>query len=160
MLCRSVPPALFLLLTAGALHGQSPTPRNQLALDAGNTYAFGVSYVRRIQSSPFLFGGRLGFAWELNDHSFTRQVWNVIHIEAFGRIQPVPWFHGDLGVSLATTSPADDTSEKRSFYGLYAAAMIGYRFIFIGPQIRVGVLDSDFGRITNLAVRAVLPFGT
>lgn len=151
----------FVTLTvATPLTAQTATPRSQLAFEGSATWAGAVTYARRVQDSPVLLGVGTGVAWELNDHSFERQVWNVIHVEGFARYQPVFWFHGELGLSFATTSPADDTSEGREFVGLYAATMVGYRgILFVGPQARLGLLESDFGRITNLAVRAVIPIG-
>ena len=148
------------LIVAGPLAAQSATPRSQLTFEGSPTWAGAVTYARRVQDSHFLFGVGTGFAWELNNHSFERQVWNVIHVEGFARYQSVQWFHGEMGLSVAATSPADDTSEQRKFVGLYAAAMIGYEgVLFVGPQTRLGLLDSDFGHITNVAVRVVIPIG-
>lgn len=148
------------MVFAGPLAAQSATPRSQLTFEGSPTWAGAVTYARRMQDSHFLWGVGTGFAWELNNHSFEGQVWNVIHVEGFARYQPVRWFHGEMGLSVAATSPADDTSERRNFVGLYAAAMIGYGgVLFVGPQARLGFLASDFGHITNLAVRVVIPIG-
>ena len=157
---RHVVTTLALLAASGPLAAQSTTPRNQLAFEGSATWAGAVTYARRVQDSHLLLGFGVGIAWALNNHSFTREVWYVLHVEGFARFQPVPWFHGDLGLSVAATSPADDTSEVREFFGLYAAAMVGYgSVLFVGPQVRLGFLESDFGRITNLAIRVVIPIG-
>ncbi|UCC25841.1 MAG: hypothetical protein JSU98_01845 [Gemmatimonadales bacterium] len=138
------------------LAAQYTPPRSQLGFELSPTWAGAITYARRMDDSNRLWGIGGGFAWELNDHSFDRQVWNVVHIEGFTRYQPVPWFQGDLGLSGAITSPADDTSETRTFVGIYAAAMVGPRFLLFGPQFRFGMLGSETGWIANVALRVVL----
>jgi hypothetical protein len=100
-----------------------------------------------------------GFAWELNNHSFDRQVWNVLHLEAFTRYQRNERFQGELGLSVAASAPTDDTTEQRIFVGLYSSVMVGHRVLFVGPQARLGFLGSEFGAIANLAIRGVIPVG-
>lgn len=90
--------ALALVVAAAPVTAQSAAARSQLAFEGSPTFAGAVSYARRVQDSRVLLGLGTGFAWELNDHSFSREVWNVMHVEAFARYQPVPWFQGDLGL--------------------------------------------------------------
>lgn len=153
--------AFLTLIAVSPVIAQSATPRSQLAFEGSPTWAGAVTYARRLRDSHVLLGLGVGAAWELNNNSFDRQVWNVLHVEGFARYQPARWFHGEGGLSLAVTSPADDTSETRTFVGLYAAAMVGLRgILFVGPQSRVGFLDSELGHITNLAARVVIPIGS
>ncbi len=155
-----IEPGQRTLTVAGPLAAQTTSSRNQVTLEASPTWAGSVTYARRMHDSDFLLGLGGGFAWELNEHSFDREVWNVVHLEGFARYEAAPWFHGDLGLSAAFTSPGDDTAEQRSFFGLYAAAMAGYGVIFVGPQARLGFLGSKIGWIGNLAIRIALPFGS
>ena len=138
---------------------QYSTPRAQWGLEYANEAAVAVTYAHRLEESRLLMGFGVGFAWEWNDHSFDRQVWNVFHVEGFARYQPLPFFQGEGGVSLSMSSPTDDTNASRGFFGLYGAAMVGYRYLFFGPQVRAGYLDNEFGTIRTFAVRAVLPLG-
>ena len=151
---------LVLGVLAEPLAAQYSPPRTQWSLDVSPTYAGAITFARRLENSQLMWGLGTGFGWELNNHTFDRQFWNVLHLEGFARYQPAPRFQADVGLSVAASSPTDDTSEQRVFLGLYSSALIGHRFLFFGPQARLGFLDSDFGVQWNFAVRAVLPLGT
>lgn len=157
---------LLAILVAGALlsprsvEGQTTERRrHQLSLDVGNELAIAVAYARRAGATPFLVGVRAGYAFELNDNTFDREVWDVFHAEAFLRYQPRDLIQAEVGISILGSSPADDTNERRTFYGMYAALMLGYRYVFVGPQLRLGEIESQFGAIAGIAMRWVLPFG-
>lgn len=151
--------SLLTLTAAGPLAAQTDALRSQFSLEASPTLAGAITYAHRTANPHLLLGLGGGFAWELNEHSFERHVWNVIHFEGFARYEPAPWLQADLGLSVASTAPGDDTSEHRAFMGLYGAAMIGYRPVFFGPQVRYGWLDSEVGWIRNFAIRVALPVG-
>lgn len=135
------------------------TPRTQWGLEFSPTWAGAVTYAHKLDASHVMLGLGWGFAWKLNNHSYDRNVWEVLHLEALARYQPAASFQGELGLSVASSAPTDDTSERRVFVGLCSSALVGYRFLFVGPQARVGFLDSEFGWIANAAIRGILPIG-
>ncbi len=145
---------------------ETSTPRNQIALDGGSLLAFSLSYARRVKDTDFSVGGGLGFAWELNMHTFGRaHVWSVVHLEGFVRYQVLQALMVDLGVTAMKYYWADDCSDcTGTFLGLHSAAMVGYRFVFIGVNARLGWKSderhgSEFGVILSPQVRIVIPWG-
>jgi hypothetical protein len=107
-----------------------------------------------------MWGFGAGFGWELNNHTFEGDFWNVLHLEAFGRYHPSAGVQADLGLSIATSSPTDDTADHRTFGGLYSSVLVGRGFFFVGPQARLGFLGSEFGVVWNIVARAVITVGS
>ncbi len=139
--------------------------QNQVNVDGGVLLAFSLAYTHRVGSTPLGVGGGVGFAWELNTKSFDRNIWNAVHAEVFLRFQPVPAFQVDVGPTLMTYNWADDCSEcAGTFFGGHFAVMFGYRYLFVGANIRLGQVTDDrsgsaFGSILSPQLRIVIPWG-
>lgn len=139
--------------------------RNQIALDSGGRLNHSLSYARRVGNTNLSIGGGLGFAWELNTHSFERNIWEALHVTIFGRYQLPPVLQVDVGPILFAYVWTDDCSEcAGTFVGLHTVALVGYRYLFFGPWIRVGWADdnrhgSEFGSIWGLQTRLAIPWG-
>ncbi|MFQ5652596.1 MAG: hypothetical protein ACE5IY_21900 [bacterium] len=139
--------------------------KNQFALDVGGLLNHSISYARRVGDTNLSVGVGLGFGWELNSHSFERDIWNAGHIVVFGRYQLSNTLQVDLGPTLLGYVWADDCSEcTDTFVGLQLVALAGYRFVFIGPWVRTGFADdrkhgSEFGTIWGLQARLALSWG-
>jgi hypothetical protein len=139
--------------------------RNQVNVDGGVLLAFSLAYTLRVGSLPLGVGGGGGFAWELNTKSFDRNIWNAVHWEAFLRFQPVPVLQLDIGPTWMTYNWADDCGEcAGKFFGGHFAIMVGYRYVFIGANVRVGEVTDDrfasaFGTILSQQLRFVIPWG-
>lgn len=151
--------------TTSEVQGENRLPRNQLALEAGDLLAFSVSYVRRIIDTDFGVGAGVGFAWELNRHNFNANIWEATHGEVFVRYQLERLVQLDLGVTAMRYFWTDDCSEcMGTFFGLHSAAMVGYRYFFVGVNARLGWKNDDwygseFGVILSPQVRVVVPWG-
>lgn len=149
--------------TPGAPGSRRPPARNQVAIDAGPVAALGVSYARRIGESRFMGGLGLGFAWEWNEHTFTRQVWEAVHVDPFFRYVFRGVLHADFGLSYLHFVPTDDTDERGSFIGPFVSLSAGYRFVFAGAALRAGWVSGDVpsegGVIFTVHVRGVIPWG-
>lgn len=155
----------------GDAQGQigSPVPSshhvsvNQLAIDGGWGAAFGLSYARRLATRPLLIGGRLGYAFEENGNTFDPNIWEVLGIDGFVRLVPNDALHGELGISVLGFSPEDDTNVRGTFLGLFTAVMVGYRYVFVGSEFRLGVAglegQSEAGVIVSPRIRVVIPWG-
>ncbi len=158
---------LAILLSSDAAEGQDPAsqlpgnavPRNQIAVEAGPTYAFGLSYARRFARLPVLGGFGLGFAWEWNENTFDVNVWEAIHGELFARYVPLEPLQLDLGLSFMQFTPEDDTPDNDGFVGAYLAAAVGYRWVFAGGALRLGLSGGESGVIWNPFLRLVIPWG-
>ena len=164
--------ALFIALPTGECLAQAGTSdtarayrpaRNHVAIEAGPVYAFGLSYARRIQDSRFMGGLGFGYAFEWNEHSFTRNVWDAGHFELFGRYVLQDFVHADAGFSYLQFAPEDDTSDSGNFIGLFASLSAGYRFAFVGGALRAGRVGGDVpsetGTILSVHARVVIPWG-
>lgn len=162
---------LFLLLCVDLVAQEGPKVvpgtrdskrNNQLALDVGRVYAFSLSYARRIRDTNLLFGFGVGGAWEENSHTFSKNIWNVLHAELFARYQHFDFFHLDLGATLLGFSPHDDDERRGDFIGGYVAAMFGYRYVFGGLNVRFGEAEdyrgSESGIILSPVLRIVIPW--
>ncbi len=144
-----------------------PTPRtlpaNQLGIDGGSVAAFGLSYARRIEVGSLMIGGTIGYAFEENANTFDTNIWDVIGVDGFLRVVPNDAFHGDVGISVLAFSPQDDTNIRGTFLGLYTAVMVGYRYVFVGSEFRLGVAgiegNSEGGVMVSPRIRAVIPWG-
>jgi hypothetical protein len=135
---------------------------NQIGIDGGSVIAFGLSYARRVGNRPLLVGGRVGYAFEENINSFDRNVWDVFGVDGFVRLMLHDAIHGDLGFSALGFSPEDDTDVRGTFLGLYTAVMVGYRFVFVGSEFRLGLASvaggSEAGVIVSPRVRVLVPW--
>ncbi|NIR47270.1 hypothetical protein GWO43_02230 [candidate division KSB1 bacterium] len=133
----------------------------QLGFDVGRIYSFSVSYAHRIAGSDFFLGVGIGGAWEENNHTFNKNIWNVFHGEFFARYEPLEFIHMDLGASLLGFSPHDDDDRRGDFKGGYVSLMFGYRYIFFGLNLRIGEATdyrgSEFGTITSPVARIRIP---
>ena len=136
--------------------------KNQVALDVRGRLIHSLSYARRVGDTSLSFGGGLGFGWELNRHTFERNIWEASHIEIFARFQPFQGLQLDFGPTLLGYIWTDDCSEcTGTFVGFYFSAVIGHKFIFGGPWFRIGFANdsrhgSEFGAILGLQARLVL----
>jgi hypothetical protein len=152
----------ILSVTAGAQDTPAaPRPaRNEFALEAG-ILSGGVSYARRVGQTPLSVGAGVWGAWE-PPNSFDRNVWEPIGITVFGRYRPAPWLLTDVGLAGARYLWADDCSEcTGTFVGLRSVALVGYRWVFIGPELSLGTVSderhgSDFGAMWGVQGRVVL----
>ncbi len=139
--------------------------KNQIALDVGGELIYSLSYVRRVGGTNLSLGGRLGFGWEFNSHSFDRNIWEAPHVEIFARYQPFQGLQLDSGPTLMSYIYTDDCSEcTGTFLGIYLAAGVGYGPLFVGPWVRIGSADdrrhgSEFGTIWSIHVRLALSWG-
>jgi hypothetical protein len=138
--------------------------RNQLALEAG-FLSLGVSYARRIGATPWSVGAGVWGAWE-PPSTFEGSFFEPVGVVAFGRYRAAPWLHADLGLTAARYQWADDCSDcGGSFVGARSAALVGYRWIFIGPELSAGWASDDhngsqFGMFFGGQVRLVLGWGS
>ena len=138
--------------------------RNQLALEAG-FLSLGVNYARRIGETPWSVGAGAWGAWE-PPNTFEGNFFEPIGVNVFGRYHAAPWLHADLGVTAARYLWADDCSDcNGSFVGARSAALVGYRWIFVGPELSAGWASDDrngsqFGVVFGGQVRLVLGWGS
>jgi hypothetical protein len=159
---NETPPPLDLLEETEATQ-RTFVNKNQISLDVLLTHF--LFYVRRVGNTNLSIGGGLGFAWELNSHSFERNIWEAGHIVVFGRYQFSQVLQVDIGPTLLNYYWTDDCSEcSGTFLGLHTAVMIGYRSVFIGPCLRLGWADdrkygSEFGTIWSFQARFVVSWG-
>jgi hypothetical protein len=92
-------------------------------------------------------------------------VWEPFGLAVFGRYMPVPWFHADAGPTIARYQWADDCSAcSGTFLGIRSAALVGYRFVFIGPEVSIGrasddLHGADIGVIWGGQLKFVLGWG-
>jgi hypothetical protein len=137
--------------------------RNEVALDIGYV-AGGLSFARRVGESRWSIGAGLWGAWE-PPNTFDRDVLEPLGVVVFGRYQPLPWLHADVGLTGARYQWADDRSDcSGTFVGVRTAILAGHRFIFIGPEVSAGVVNddlhgSDFGAIWGAQRRLVFRCG-
>lgn len=135
----------------------------ELGIDGGWGAAFGLSYARRLATGPLLIGGRIGYAFEENGNTFDPNVWDVIGIDGFVRLVPHDALHGEMGISVLGFSPEDDTGVRGTFLGLFTAVMVGYRYVFVGSEFRLGVAGvegkSEAGVIVSPRIRVVIHWG-
>ena len=147
--------------------GRSIVNKNQIGIDLGVLLPLPqfLSYVRRVNNTNLSIGGGVGFVWELNSHSFEGNIWEARHVVVFARYQFFQALQVDVGPTLLSYYYADDCSDcSGTFVGVHSAAMVGHRFLFFGPCVRVGWADdrkygSAFGAIWNLQARVVIPWG-
>ena len=134
---------------------------NQFGIELG-ILSGSVSYAHKF-SKNWLWGLNLGYVWEDNLNTFDTNIWEVFHGEFFTRFQSSYYFNLDLGASAFIYSPCDECDEKGFFAGGYVRALIGYKFIFLAPHIRMGVTSdyrgTELGAIfTPLVVKLVITF--
>ena len=143
----------------------SEVGKNQMALDVGGLLIHSLSYARRVGDTNLSVGGGLGFASALNSHTFLRNIFYPFHAVVFGRYQPSQVLQLDFGPTLLWYSWTDDCPEcTGTFVGLHLAAVAGYKNVFVGPWLRIGLASyrrhwSEFGAIWGLQVRLFRPWG-
>jgi hypothetical protein len=137
--------------------------RNQVALEVG-IISVGVSYARRVGAGPLSIGAGLWGAGA-PANTFDRNVWDPVGIVVFARYSRPPWLQVDLGPGLLTYVWTDDCSEcSGTFVGLRFAARLGYRFVFLGPEVWVGSASdrpngAEFGAMVGAQLRFVVGWG-
>ncbi|HET7463695.1 MAG TPA: hypothetical protein VFJ82_20740 [Longimicrobium sp.] len=137
--------------------------RNQVTLEAG-VLELGVSYARRLGESPFSVGAGVWGAWE-PPSTFDGNVFEPAGLQVFARYRPVEWFHTDVGLTAARYQSADDCSEcTGTLAGVRAAALVGHRMVFVGPEVTAGWADDElngsrFGLLYGAQVRVVIGWG-
>jgi hypothetical protein len=153
--------ALALALAAVPAHAQAP---NEVTLGAG-LLSGEFTYARRLGRGPVSVGAGAWGAWE-PPSSFDRNVWEPLGVSVFARVRPAPWAHADFGPTVARYVRADDCSDTcvGTLAGVRAVAMVGYRWVFAGPEVVVGRATddrygSDVGALWGVQVRGVLGWG-
>jgi len=150
-------------LRAQQVPGPELVSRNQVALEVG-IISVGLSYARRVGGGPLSIGAGLWGAWE-PAHTFDRTVWEPVGFVVFARYSRPPWLQVDLGPGLLTYVWADDCSEcSGTFVGVRFAARLGYRFVFLGPEVWVGSASdrpngAEFGAMVGAQLRFVVGWG-
>ncbi|HLL85557.1 MAG TPA: hypothetical protein VK420_22990 [Longimicrobium sp.] len=158
----------LLVLAPTAARAQEAAPahspgRNEVALEAG-IVSGGLSYARRIGDTPLSVGAGVWGAWE-PANSFDRNVWEPLGLTVFGRYRPAPWLLTDVGISGARYLFADDCGEcTGTFVGLRSVALVGRRWVFVGPELSLGSVSddrngSDLGAMWGVQGRVVLGWG-
>ena len=143
--------------------GRGVDARNQVTLEAGVLSA-GVSYARRVGESPFSVGAGVWSAWE-PPSTFEGNVFEPAGLQLFTRYRPAEWFHADVGLTAASYHWADDCPEcTGTLAGVRAAALVGHRMVFVGPEVAAGRASDDhngsrFGVLYGAQVRVVIGWG-
>ena len=115
----------------------APTARHEIALDLG-LLAGARSYAHSPGVGPVGVGAGVWGAWEPRS-TFDRNVWEPLGIELFARHWPRPWLHVEVGATGARYLWADDCSDcSGTFVGGQSAAFVGWRGVFIGPEMSIG----------------------
>lgn len=133
--------------------------RNEVALDVG-ILAAALSYARSIGDPRMSVGAGVWGAWEPRN-SFDRDFWEPIGLVVFGRYRPARWLQAEAGPAVARYLWADDCSDcSGTFAGVRSTALIGHRFVFIGPEAAVGRVSderggADFGAFWGVQLRLV-----
>jgi hypothetical protein len=162
-LFRSAFLALLLALSAARADAQSIPPRDEISVGAG-ILTGELAYARRLGSSPVSVGAGVWGAWE-PPTTFDRDVLEPLGATVFARLRPAPWAHADIGLTAARYLRTDDCSEcTGTFAGVRAVALVGHRWLFIGPEAAVGTArdernGSDFGAIWGVQARLVFGWG-
>jgi hypothetical protein len=137
--------------------------RNQVTLEIG-ILAAGLSYARRLGETPWSVGGGVWGAWE-PPNSFDRSIFEPVGVEVFGRYRAAPWFHADVGPTIARYQWADDCPDcSGTFAGVRAAALVGHGIFFVGPEVAAGWASDDrfgsqLGVLLGAQARVVIGWG-
>ena len=151
------------LLALSAAPAGAQAPRNELSLGAG-ILTGEIAYARRLGSSPVSVGAGVWGAWE-PPTTFARDVLEPLGATVFARLRPAPWAHTDISLTAARYLRADDCSEcTGTFAGVRAVALVGYRWLFVGPEVAVGTASderngSGFGAIWGVQARFAFGWG-
>lgn len=165
---------LLYALAAGQLSAQQPrgiswepdrarSGSGQLAIELGVLSA-GLSYAQRLGSSRFRLGLGLWGAWEpatTVDQPVLEPIGGVL----FVRYQPSSSVMVDLGPAVMSYRTSDDCSTcSATFMGVRSAVLVGYRFVFIGPEVALGSFSSggrgkEFGIMYGAQLRFVIGGG-
>lgn len=134
--------------------------RNQVTLDASPLSA-SVAYARQVSPGRFLgaevgVGGDLvhvmllagrhfaedwGLSYEGKDSHGGEFLFELLHVDAFYRIQPSERWNVDVGGRLSGFLHFDDSDDDPGggvFYGAFVEAMYGWRSLKFGPRVLVG----------------------
>ena len=134
--------------------------RSEFAIDAG-ILALGLSYARRLGTSRFSIGGGGWGAWEPGV-SVEHAVLEPVGLLAFARYRPSKYAHADLGIGHLWYRTSDDCSGcSASFTGMRATVLVGYRFVFVGPDFWIGSFDGGrrgaaFGYMPGVQLRFLI----
>lgn len=135
----------------------------QLAIDLGNL-AGGLSYATRLGTSRFRLGLGIWGAWEPAT-TVEQPVLEPIGAVLFIRYQPNASLMADLGPAVMTYRTSDDCSTcSATFLGVRSTVLVGYRFVFIGPEVAVGSFrgagrDAELGIMYGAQLRFVIGGG-
>ena len=144
--------------------------RNQVTLDASLLSA-SLAYARQVSPGRFLgaevgvggdfihamllagrhFSEDWGLSYERKDGPGDEFLFEVFHVGAFYRIQPSERWNVDVGGRISGFLHYDDSDDDPgggAFYGAFAEAMYGWRYLKFGPRVLVGVFTEgrpEFG---------------
>ena len=164
MACALVAGPLSAQQSPGGI-GRDP-PRSaagKFAIDVGILDG-GVSYATRLGASKFRAGLGLWGAWE-PAASVEQLVVEPIGGVLFLRYQPSSYLMADLGPTAMTYRTSDDCSTcSGSFLGVRSTVLVGYRFVFLGPELAAGSFrsrgrSSEFGIMYGAQLRFVIGGG-
>ena len=136
--------------------------KNNLGLDFGaitseDYYMFALTYSRRINAN-WRRGISLGYSFEDNISNFNNNLYDVLSIELHQRYQPSEWYHVDFGLAVFISGSVEGGSGAK-FAGLYSGVGIGWKFLFIGCNVRAGLANgkrgSEFGVVLKPLMRLV-----
>ncbi|HET7230637.1 MAG TPA: hypothetical protein VFJ16_11585 [Longimicrobium sp.] len=137
--------------------------RNQVTVEAG-VLSGGVSYARRMGESPWSVGAGVWGAWE-PPGTFEGNVFEPVGLQVFTRYRPTEWFHTDVGLTAASYHWTDDCPAcTGTLAGVRAAALVGHRMVFAGPEVTAGWASDDqngsrFGVLFGAQLRVVIGWG-
>jgi hypothetical protein len=138
---------------------------NQFAVDGGGPLTWSLSYVHRLGVGPFSVGGGAGFGWELNVNNLDRNVWNAGYLDGIVRYQPARFLQLEAGPTWLHYNYADDCGAcAGTFVGMRVGAGVGYKYIYAGVDVRLGLADDDrhgskFGAIWTPRLRLAVSWG-
>lgn len=111
--------------------------RHQVTVDIGVLSA-GIAYGHRLGTGPLTVGGGVWAAWEPAS-TIDPEFFQPVGVELFVRSQLSPNVQVEAGPSVLYYVWADDCGECGGlFVGLRGAAMVGHRFAYFGPSLRLG----------------------
>lgn len=162
----------FIFLTSVMLFAQEPEvdsvagkntfePKTYFGIDAGILQG-SIHLIPNVARNVYL-GIGIGYSWEEDNvySTFSKNIWNAFHIDLYGRYQPWPFLHADLGISYLSFNPHDDDTRSGSFFGGYTSVGIGYRYVFLAANMRFGrakdYQGSEFGITISPLLRFTIP---
>ncbi len=142
--------------------GRQSQAFSQLSLDFGPFHG-AVAYAGSVSEGGIGLGVGAGFSWQELSLPTDKNILDVLHGEVFLRFHPGSWIFIDLGATVMRYAPFDDSSERGTFFGGYLTPMVGWKWIFVGPQAAIGrasdLKGSDFiVALRPLVLRLALRF--